>query len=257
MQTSTSMKEQRSGGDLKKMILLSAFFLMAMFTVLAQDTLLITGVVLNENDQPVPNVSVGVEGSMIMPVVTNDSGTFVLKAVTGNCWLNISPSGNYKTRRIFLNNRRRLRIFLTSNDMESEDDPVNVLSMNMLRRNMVASFSFVNMGNIRETPVLSVDQYFQGRVPGMHVTNRSGDPGTGTISYIRGIHTLNSTNGPMYIVDGIPMIFRGVFKSNLDGYEYNPLLGVNPLDISSVTVVKDPTITAAYGSKASNGVIFI
>jgi TonB-linked SusC/RagA family outer membrane protein len=61
----------------------------------------------------------------------------------------------------------------------------------------------------------------------------------------------------LYIIDGIPVETFGLFQSNLKGYSYDPLLGVNPYDISSVTVVKDPTVTSAYGSKASNGVIFI
>lgn len=91
----------------------------------------------------------------------------------------------------------------------------------------------------------------------MNVINRSGDPGSGAVSFLRGVNSINSSNSPLYVVDGIPIMPTNVFGSNLDGYEYNTLLTINPLDISKTTVVKDPTITAAYGSKASNGLVIV
>ena len=110
---------------------------------------------------------------------------------------------------------------------------------------------------IKKTPALTLDQYFQGRVSGMNVINRSGDPGSGAVSFTRGVNSINSTNSPLYVVDGIPVMANDVFGSNLDGFEYNTLLSINPLDISKTTVIKDPTITAAYGSKASNGLVIV
>jgi TonB-linked SusC/RagA family outer membrane protein len=97
----------------------------------------------------------------------------------------------------------------------------------------------------------------QGRISGMHVVYRSGHPAAGAVSFIRGVNSLNATNQPLYIVDGIPLIRKGVFKSVIDGFEYNPLLGLNTMDISKTTVIKDPAVTAAYGSQASNGLVLI
>jgi TonB-linked SusC/RagA family outer membrane protein len=105
--------------------------------------------------------------------------------------------------------------------------------------------------------VLSIDQFFQGRVSGLNVANRSGDPGSGAVSFSRGVNSINANNTPLYIVDGIPVMSSDVFGSNLDGFEYNTLLSINPLDISKTTVVKDATLTAPYGSKASNGLVVI
>jgi TonB-linked SusC/RagA family outer membrane protein len=122
---------------------------------------------------------------------------------------------------------------------------------------MVASHSSVNSNTIKETPALSIDQFFQGRVSGLNVINRSGDPGSGAVSFTRGVNSINSNNSPLYIVDGIPVMPSDVFGSNLDGYEYNTLLSINPLDISKTTIVKDATLTAPYGSKASNGLVVI
>ncbi|MEZ5106248.1 MAG: SusC/RagA family TonB-linked outer membrane protein [Draconibacterium sp.] len=225
--------------------------------VTAQDSIVVRGTVLNGTNQPVTNVSIGVEGSFELPVVTNEEGKFEIKATSGSDWLNVSPSDNYKKKRVFINNRAEITIYLTDNNIDSGDDNVTILSQEHLKRNLVSSFTSVNTSKIKETPVLSIDQYFQGRVSGLNVVNRSGAPGTGTASFLRGVNSINSSNHPLYIVDGIPIVSKGIFGSNLDGFEYNPLLGINTLDISKITVIKDQTLTAAYGSKASNGLVVI
>jgi hypothetical protein len=124
-------------------------------------------------------------------------------------------------------------------------------------KNMVASHASLQTATMKHTPAMSLDQYMQGNIPGVNVVNRSGAPGSGAVLNIRGIHSINATNQPLIIVDGIPLAAQGIFESNLGGYDYNPLMAVNPFDISKTTVIKDPIITAAYGSKASNGLIFI
>jgi TonB-linked SusC/RagA family outer membrane protein len=257
MQTRIIMNNQYFRANLKKVTALMAMLIFGVFTVYSQDTILVKGIILNGANEPIQNVSVGIEGSIELPSVTNEAGEFTLQSDSEDNWLNISPSGNYKKRRVFLNNRTELKIYLTSNDVESGDDDIVILSQDILKRDMVSSFSFVNTSTIKETPAISVDQFFQGRVSGMHITNRSGDPGSGTSTFLRGVNSLNASNTPLYIVDGIPIVSTGVFSSKLAGYEYNPLLGVNPLDVSSATIVKDPSLTAVYGSKASNGIVFI
>ncbi len=97
----------------------------------------------------------------------------------------------------------------------------------------------------------------QGRVSGMQVIDRSGDPASGTTTFIRGVHSINASSQPLYVIDGVPVSSFDVFNSNLQGFQYNPLLNLNPFDVSRVTVIKDPLLTAAYGSKGSNGVILI
>ncbi len=243
--------------NLKKAAATVAMLIFGIYTVYGQDTLLVKGIIVNGANQPIANVSVGVEGSVELPSITNEAGEFTIKSNSRSDWLNISPSGEYKKKRVFINNRSELKIYLTSNSIESGDDVIKILNHNVLKRDMVSAFSYVNSDNIRQTPALSIDQFLQGRVAGMHVTNRSGDPGSGAAIFLRGVNSLNATNQVLYVVDGIPIMRSNVFGSNLDGYEYNPLLGVNTLDISKTTVVKDPTVTAAYGSKASNGIVFI
>lgn len=257
MQTRIIMDNQYFLANLKKLAALTAMLIFGISAIFAQDTLLVKGTIVNGSNQPVSNVSVGIEGSFDLPSVTDEFGEFTVKSHSGSNWLNVVPADKYKKKRVFLNNRLQLKIYLTRNEVESGDDNIRVLSQDILKRDMVSSFSSLNTNDIKQTPSLSIEQFMQGKVAGMHVLNRSGDPGSGAVTFLRGVNSLNASNQPLYIVDGIPIMSTGVFGTNLDGFEYNPLLGVNILDISKTTVVKDPTVTAAYGSKASNGVIFI
>lgn len=225
--------------------------------VYAQDSLLVIGKVVNMSDEPVSNVSVGVEGSMEFPAVTDESGGFSLLVPAENEWLNIEPSGGYKSKRIYLGGRRKLHIYLTDEDLPSGDDVIRIFSQDRLKRNIISSFYSIDMEDIDETSALSVDQFLQGRIPGLHVVHRSADPIAGAFTTLRGANSLTASTEPLYIIDGIQVSSLGIFGSNIDGLSYNPLMALNTSDISQVSFIKDPTITAAYGSKASNGLVLI
>jgi len=252
------MKENIASKKIKLIPVLMLLLLLGQIPELkAQDTILVTGVIKNGANQPVQNVAVSIQESFELPVITDENGEFSIKTTSPNAYLNISPSGRYKQKRIILNNRKNLEIYLTESDVPSGDDPMEILSQQLTRRNTISALDVLSIENIQFTPSFSLDQYLQGRVSGMHVINRSGDPGSGTSSFIRGIHSLNSSSQPLYVIDGMPISSFGLFQSNLDGFSYNPLLSLNPFDISRVTIVKDPTVTSAYGSKASNGLVLI
>jgi len=222
-----------------------------------QDTLHLHGIVKSSGGDPVQNVSISIDGSTMPPVITDVSGEFTLTVPSGKAWLLISPTGDYKQRRIYLNNRKEITIFLSNQEMVSGDDPLIILSLMRIRRDLVTSHTELNSDNFPHSSAVTIDQYMQGRVPGMEVINRSGDIGSGAVTKLRGIRSIYATNQPLYIIDGIPLSSPGLFESNLSGFEYNPLLSVNPFDISSINIIKDPVYGAAYGSKGSNGIIFI
>lgn len=247
-----------SPGFMLKWVLLLLVLSFTGTTVLwAQDTLVVKGVILSGTQEPVPNVSVGVEGSLEIPALTDGKGAFEVITTSPDDWLIINPSSLYKTKRIHVNNRSNITIYLTDNDLISSDDVFTVLSQTKPRKNIVSSFFDMNMEDVTRTASMTVDQYLQGRVPGLFVSNRSGDPASGAVTLLRGVRSLNANNHPLYVIDGVMLTSQSLFESNLDSYAYNPLLGINLLDISKTTVIKDPSITAAYGSKASNGLIFI
>lgn len=97
----------------------------------------------------------------------------------------------------------------------------------------------------------SADQLIQGKAAGVSVTTNGGNPGSGATIRIRGGASLNATNAPLIVIDGIPMDYNGVSGAT------NPLALLNPDDIASFTVLKDASAAAIYGNRASNGVIII
>jgi TonB-linked SusC/RagA family outer membrane protein len=237
--------------------LLSFLLATVAFIARAQDTTIVKGIVYSNKNMPVANVSISISGSKELPVISSDAGEFSILSPSGNDWIIISPTGGYKTKQVFLNNRKEIGIYLTPTDISSGDDQLLILSRPILKRNMVANYTDLDIKDLHHSAVLSIDQYLQGRVPGLHVVNRSGNPGSGAYVVEQGINSINATGQPFYLIDGIPITPHNVFGSNLEGYAYNPLLEVNPFDVSKVTVVKDPAVTAAYGSRASNGLILI
>lgn len=97
----------------------------------------------------------------------------------------------------------------------------------------------------------SADQLIQGKAPGVTVTGNGGNPGSGSTIRIRGGASLNASNDPLIVIDGIPMDFNGLSGAS------NALALINPNDIESFDVLKDASAAAIYGNRASNGVILI
>ncbi|UQB70272.1 SusC/RagA family TonB-linked outer membrane protein [Epilithonimonas zeae] len=97
----------------------------------------------------------------------------------------------------------------------------------------------------------SPDQLIQGKAPGVTVTGNGGNPGAGSTIRIRGGASLNATNDPLIVIDGIPMDYGGLSGAA------NPLALINPNDIESFDILKDASAAAIYGNRASNGVILI
>ena len=227
------------------------------YALSAQDTLEVNGVVKSGRGVPISDVALSVEGSAMLPVVTDSSGAFRLKVTSGNSWIIVSPTGTLKQRRIFLNKRSELTIYLSNINQISGDDPLLVLNQVRLRKDMTTAFSEPDIKKRHHTNAFTVDEFMQGNVSGMHTVGRSGDIGSGAVNTLRGVRSVYASNQPLFIVDGVPINSLNLFSSRLEGYQYNALLGLNAFDVSDITVVKDPVYAASYGSKGSNGLIFI
>jgi TonB-linked SusC/RagA family outer membrane protein len=237
-----------------------AFIVLLIFAwsgVGAQDTLYVRGKIFDGANRPIPNVSIGVSGSQELPSLTNEAGEFKVVVSSPADWLNIEPGNLFKSKKVFLAGRNDLTIYLSPVELPGGDNKIEFQGQQILQKNIIAAYSALNMNQVKTGEYLTVDRYFQGRIPGMFVVNHSGNPWSGAYTLLRGVNSLNTTNQPLYVVDGIPVTSFGVFNSLLEGNIYNPLLGINPLDITRTTVLKDPAMTAIYGSQASNGVIMI
>lgn len=225
--------------------------------IYAQDSLYVKGQVIGSNNKPLSNIAISIEGVFTDPAITDAEGKFEMKSPSGDVWLLVSPVGYYKTKRIFLNNRSDLKIYLTPKDVASIHDDVTAVFGTEKRRSIIGAFESVSVDDVHKMPYETIDEYFQGRVAGMNVVNNSGTPGDGAIAYLRGITSMNANNQPLVIVDGMLYENSGIFQSILEGNIYNPLSTLDPLDITNISVLKDAEATAIYGTKGSNGVILI
>lgn len=242
---------------IKGLLALATVVLLNQIPALAQDTLVVRGVILSGVNEPIPNVAVSIEGSRDMPAITGDDGRYEVKVPAGSTWMTISPATRYKRKRVYIDKRSQIDVVLTTQDLVAGDDILTVFSQPMSKKNIVSSYTDLDLSGNNKAPYISIDQYMQGRVTGMNLVSQSGTPGAGMSANMRGINSINANNQPLFIIDGMPMQQQGMFGSVIEGYVYNPVSGVNPLDISKLTVFNDPVYTAAYGSKASNGLVVI
>ncbi len=251
------MSGKNKTGFLKKEILLTAVMVMISFTAWAQDTTTVKGRVFSDLNKPLDGISVSIAGSFELPVITNENGEFTLLSASPTDWLIFSSTGDFKMKRINLNGRNQLDVFLVPVDMPSGDDMMLIMSRPLMKRNIAASFTSVDVSNITHSAPVTIDQYIQGRAAGVNVVNNSGQPASGSYINIRGINSINTSNQPLYLIDGVPVTQTGIFTSNVAGNTFNPLIELNPYDVSKIAILKDPAVTAAYGSKGSNGIIMI
>ena len=113
----------------------------------------------------------------------------------------------------------------------------------MRRSDLTGSVTSINSTSIENSVATTFDQVLQGCVEGLQMIQNSGVPGGGTSMQIRGVNSINSTNEPIYVVDGV--IISGQTGSN----DVNAISGINPADIESVEILKDASASAIYGSQ--------
>ena len=119
----------------------------------------------------------------------------------------------------------------------------------------VGSYNTVSKANFESTPFSTVDEVLNGRVAGLNFSSASGDPGSSNMVIIRGVSSLIGTPNPLYVIDGI-VIGKGADNAQMME-SWNPLASIDPNAIESVSVLKDASATALYGSRGANGVIII
>ena len=140
---------------------------------------------------------------------------------------------------------------------EKEIDTVVLLGVVKKKTSEVVGNSVQLSGNDLNTPAaISVDQAIQGKAPGVMVSTSSGSPGAQQSIIIRGIGSISSSNDPLYVIDGVPVVNGDVGMSSSSS-TLSTLANINSEDIESFSVLKDAAATALYGARGSNGVIVI
>lgn len=231
-----------------KILRLMALVMLVMTPLLAySQNITVTGSVLDEAGDPLIGATVQQKGSG-NGIATDIDGNFKL-SVPKNATLVISYVG-YTTQSVAVDGRTNITVTLKEN-AEVLDEVVVVGYGQMKRSDMTGSVVSVGDAAIKKSVPTSIDQVLQGRAAGVNIQANSGTPGASTSIRIRGINSLNATNQPIFVIDGV------VIDSATDDESSNPLSAINPSDIVSMDILKDASATAIYGSRASNGVIMI
>ncbi|RZK93771.1 MAG: PEGA domain-containing protein, partial [Hymenobacter sp.] len=213
----------------------------------------ISGRVVDDKGQGIPGVTVLVEGTAL-GVSTNADGTFAIQRVpAGPHTLVVSFVGYTTVRRAVTSvagQDASVSVALAES-ATSLNEAVVVGYGTTRRQDVTGAVTTVTTKDFVKGQVTSPEQLVQGKVAGVQITTNGGAPGESSVIRIRGGSSLNASNDPLIVIDGVPVDNQGINGSG------NPLSLVNPNDIESFTVLKDASATAIYGSRASNGVIII
>jgi len=234
-----------------KLVLTAAAVLFTCLAAFAQNAR-VTGTVKDESGSPLPGAAVYVQGTS-QGVSTDFEGNYSITAPSRGT-LTFSMIG-YKEQQISINGRTVIEVILEE-DSEVLEDVVVVAYGTQKREAVTGSVSSVKGDIIASTPVTSVENALSGKLAGVAISANSGQPGANTLIRIRGNGSINASNAPLWVVDGIPVI-TGAVNFSGNAQSGSALNALNPNDIESITVLKDAAAAAAYGSRAANGVILV
>ena len=200
----------------------------------------VTGsVVSSEDGEPVVGATVKVVGATNIGTVSDINGAFSLTVPKGKTELEISYVG-MKTRVLRVSSRMNVTLDPDDNVL----DEVMVVAYGTTKKSsFTGSAAAIDGDKLVSRPVSNVTKALDGQVTGVLTTSGSGQPGSGSSIVIRGFGSINASNSPLYVVDGVP--YGGSINA------------INPQDIEQMTVLKDASASALYGSRAANGVVII
>jgi len=238
---------------MKKSILIMCSLLMWL-TTFAQSQRRVAGTVRAKDGSAVI-ASVKLKGTN-QGTSTNDQGAYTLNDVPANAVL-VFTSVGYKSVEIPVEGKATIDVSLEPGD-QTLDEVMVVAYGTAKKGTYTGSAAVVNPSDFKNTPSTTVENGLNGRVAGLQVTNSSGQAGAMPSIRIRGIGSMNASNEPLYVIDGVPVVSGD--GGQMSDYIYtanNVMSTLNPEDIESITVLKDAAASALYGSRAANGVIII
>ena len=214
-------------------------------TVFAQQPVQVSGVVRDEVG-PIGGVSVLVKGTQ-QGTVTSATGAYTISAAPGSVL--VFRSIGYDEQERTVAGAGTINVTLASGS-EGLEEVVIVGYGTQRSTDVTGSVSTVTMGNVRDQALASPDQALQGQVAGVNVSTSNGIPGGGPQIRVRGVGAVGAASEPLYVIDGFPV-------PSSSSQRTNPMSEINPQDIESMTILKDASATAIYGSRGANGVVII
>ena len=201
----------------------------------------VSGTVVDSDGSPLTGATVvlstGKQGTIV-----DAKGKFTIKAQPSDS-LHISYIG-YKPQTLSVGARTNFIIQMEKDSSTDIDEIVVIGYGQVAKKDLTGSVATVKMNDIKDVPVLSVDNALQGRIAGADFMSTTGEPGATTTIRIRGTRSINASNEPLIVVDGVMDAIHDLNDINSD-------------DIAAISVLKDASSTAIYGSRGANGVILI
>ena len=215
----------------------------------------IAGHVTDRNNVPLIGVTVYEKGTK-NGMITDVDGAFQLKLKGSNPTIVFSYVG-YKTLE-FPADQVPMEVIMEE-DVQVMDEVVVVGYAVQKKKDLTGSTSSLKASDASLTVASSLDQLMQGNLSGVNITNASGMPGGAVRVSIRGVGSINGSNEPLFVIDGVPVsnTDNSGVNGRFGGSVQNPLSMINPNDIESIDVLKDAAATAIYGSRATNGVVMV
>ena len=235
----------------KKFLLMLSIIVFSRGIITAQSN--VSGKVLDEKGTPMVSATVLVKGTTA-GMVTDIDGNYSLEVPQGATTLIFSFVG-FKTIEESIGNRSVINITMGENSILTELVVVGYGTQS--QRDRVSSVAKIDGKDLDNVPIVGLQQMLQGQAAGVQIVSTSGMLGANAAVKIRGVGSISAGGNPLYVVDGVPL--------NDDSYSFalgsstslNPLVNLNPNDVESISVLKDASATAIYGSRGSNGVILI
>ncbi len=225
---------------MKKPIALFALFVFLGAQLLAQTNEVSGKVTSTEDGMPIPGVTIVVEGTTV-GIVSDINGEYTIN-VPSNATMLIFSFVGMKSMNVEIGSRSIINIAMETDELGI--DEVIVTAYGTAKKGaFTGSATQINANKIELRPISNVTQAVEGAAAGVMVTAGSGQPGSSQAIRIRGYGSVSASNAPLYIVDGVQ------YSGDINA--------INPIDIESVTILKDASSTALYGNKASNGVVLI
>ncbi len=234
-------------------LLMAGFFVPAIFA----QTGSITGTVTNEDGDPIPTANV-----LLVEVgrgaATNLDGKYTIDDVpAGTYTLRVTFVGymDYEDEVTIQEGQTITKDVVLQEGAIGLEELVVVGYGTKLERELTGNIGRVPIEEIAEVPVNSLEDALQGRIAGVRINSGNGKLGQAISVRIRGASSISAGNEPLFVIDGIPMYTQSL--SSADDSELNPLAGLNLDNVESISVLKDASAAAIYGSRASNGVVII
>ena len=217
----------------------------------------VSGTIRGDNNDAIPGANIILKGTTT-GTISDIDGKYSI-TVNDDATLIFSFLG-YETQEVRVGDQSVIDVSLVFSSKQLTE--VVIVGYGSKRKEeLTGSLNVVNSQTLQKVPTPSFQEALQGSSPGVQVVAQDGAPGGGVSIRIRGIGSINASNEPLYVIDGIPITATNNTLSTTDfdngGRSANPLASINPNDIENIVILKDAASTAIYGARGANGVVLI